>query len=407
MALLCSHLLEEARFALRIEQDPAAAIEVLERLEREPATARFPVMSEQLDMWHGYALLLQSKDDAALTRLRAAVQSMQLGDRVLELPTAAVYLAEAEWRAGNEEAADEAADIALDAARIQGSNHLLLLALADFPAVVSRRLDAEPAADSPWHELGRALLAQAVPVAAELRAPVELCEFGRLAILVGAEEARPRIAKSYELLAYLMSVNPPEAGRDELLDALFEGRNDDSTRSYLRQAIRWLRHVLPGENALVVDDGRARLVDVVVRSESGSFESGLAEAARLRGENRLSATLEALALYDRGEYLPGIHSSWVDERRRRLADLAADARYEAAELAYSLGRYREAEALVDRLLRADPYRETAWRLTMRIFSALGDGDGVIRAYQSCERALAEIGATPAPTTRRLLEQLRR
>src|SRR5439155_452551 len=119
---------------------------------------------EWLDTWYGLALLLEADDAAALARLRKAVESMVAGDRILELPTAAVYLAEAEWRAGDEEAADRAADRALDAARRQGSNHLLLQALADFPAVVSRRIDAEPGADSAWHELGRALIAQGVTV---------------------------------------------------------------------------------------------------------------------------------------------------------------------------------------------------------------------------------------------------
>ena len=38
----------------------------------------------------------------------------------------------------------------------------LLLALADFPAVVARRLDAEPGPDSPWHAIGRALLTRGV-----------------------------------------------------------------------------------------------------------------------------------------------------------------------------------------------------------------------------------------------------
>ena len=103
---------------------------------------------------------------------------MQAGDRILELPTAAVYLAEAEWRAGNEEAADRAADIALAAARRQGSNHILLQALADIPAVVSRRLDAEAGADSPWHELGRALIAQGVALDARAGVSVRCGEFG-------------------------------------------------------------------------------------------------------------------------------------------------------------------------------------------------------------------------------------
>ena len=72
----------------------------------------------------------------------------------LLLPAAAVYLAEAEWRAGNEDGADAAADAALGAAEFQGSNHILLQALSDFPAVAWRRADAEASADSAWHRLG-------------------------------------------------------------------------------------------------------------------------------------------------------------------------------------------------------------------------------------------------------------
>ena len=44
---------------------------------------------------------------------------------------------------------------------------------------------------------------------------------------------------------------------------------------------------------------------------------------------------------------------------------------------------------------------------MRSANALGDEDGVIRAYQACERALAEVGTKPSATTRDLLERLRR
>ena len=43
---------------------------------------------------------------------------------------------------------------------------------------------------------------------------------------------------------------------------------------------------------------------------------------------------------------------------------------------------------------------------MHIAALLGDPDGVIREYKACEQALAGIGATPAGSTRKLLEQLR-
>jgi DNA-binding SARP family transcriptional activator len=397
----------EGRLALRLDRDPEAALAVLDRLERNPHARRLVYLAEQTDTWYGFALLLAGRDEEAAQRLRRAVTVMLRSERMLELPTAAVYLAEAEWRLGDEEAADRAADAALEASRRQGSNHMLLQALADFPSVVSRRLDAEPAADSPWHELGRALIAQDIGVETPVAASVRLTEFGACAIVVDGVEARPRIAKTYELLAYLATAPAARADRDELLDALFEGRADDSSRAYLRQAVRWLRQVLPA-GCVHVEKGHVRLGDeVAIVSESTRFEGALAQAARLRGGDRLAATLAALEIFDAGPYLPGVGSHWVDDRRRQLTELATDARYEAAELAFAEGRLGQAKRLVDEVLRAEPYREAAWRLTMRLASALGDEDGVIRAYQRCEQELAAIGASPAPTSRQLLERLRR
>jgi DNA-binding SARP family transcriptional activator len=90
-----------------------------------------------------------------------------------------------------------------------------------------------------------------------------------------------------------------------------------------------------------------------------------------------------------------------------LSDLATQARHDAAELAFGAGRYDDAERMIDAVLATDPLRETAWRLAMRIASALGDEDRVIRIYRDCQRALAAIGASPAPATRELLHRLRR
>jgi DNA-binding SARP family transcriptional activator len=398
----------EAKLALRLDHDPEAARGALDRLERNRAPHPYPMVFEPADTWYGLALLLQSEDGAALARLRTAVEGMVVGDRMLELPTAAVYLAEAEWRAGNDEAADRAADLALDAARRLGSNHVLLQALADFPAVASRRIDAERNPDSPWHELGRALLAQGVAIEARVHASVQLMEFGRCAILVNGQEVRPRIAKAYELLAYLVSRPSPRAERDELLDALFDGRNDESTRAYLRQAVRWLRHVLPDAEALIVERGTFRLSDeVAVASESTRFEAALAEAARLQAGDRLADTRDALAIHDQGDYLPGVRSPWADDRRERLAQLAANARTDAAELAFAAERFDEAERLAEEVLQSEPFREAAWRLTMRIANALGDDDGVIRAYRACDQALARVGTAPSPSTHQLFQRLRR
>ncbi len=399
----------EAKMEIRLCRDPEAALAVLDRLEDRKAATEYRFIAEQADLWRGFALLEKNEDERARLHLERAVATMIASDRRLELPTAAAYLSEARWRTGDEDGSDAAADLAYDAARFHGSNHYLLLALADFPAVVARRLDAEPRADSPWHELGRALRAQDVAVELPLSVSVELLEFGEPAILVnGMPAPRPRIAKSYELLSYLTSRGTQQVTREELLSALFDGRGDDSARSYLRQALHQLREVLPDEARLVSDGSRVALEESLrVTSESVRLETLLAEAARLQGEPRLDATLVALAIAERGEFLPGSSSAWVESRREWLAELVADARQEAAELAFGAGSYREATRLVEAILERDPFREGAHRLEMRIANAVGDEDRVISAYRRCERALGELGIAPSSSTRQLLDTLRR
>lgn len=398
----------EAKLHLRLERDPAAARAVVTRLEDELGARRFPHVREMLDTWAGHAHLLEHDDAAALARLRRAVGGMLAGEHVLELPTAAVYLSEAEWRTGDEDRADGAADLALEGARRQGSRHLLLQALGEFPAVASRRIDAERDADSAWHELGRALVARDVSLGVRLRTLVELDEFGRVAIRVDGIDARPRIAKSHELLAFLALRHPAGVDREELLDALFDGRADASARAYLRQAIHQLRRVLPPGAGVVTESTRIRLGEALrVSTESGRVELALAEAVRLRGEERLEATVAAMAVLDRGPYLPGVDSAWADRRRRELADLAGAARYEAAELAFAAGRLGDAQRWGQAVVEDEPFREGAWRLVMRIAGALGDERGVIVAYRACERALDTLHIAPSPSTRQLLEQLRR
>jgi DNA-binding SARP family transcriptional activator/tetratricopeptide (TPR) repeat protein len=401
-------LVMESKLELRLRRDARAAREILGALERRPAAREYGFVAEQVDTWTGYADLLDGDVAAALRRLRAATARMLASDRILELPTAAVYLAEAEWRNGDEDGADRAADLALAAAAKQGSNHLLLQALVDLPAVVARRIDAEPDMPSPWHDLGRALLAQGVAVGSRVGPLIELEEFGRKALTVNGTGVRPRIAKAYEVVAYLASCPDQSATRDELLDALFDGRADASARAYLRQAFHRLREVLPAGVELTVERARVALGEgAVIRSESARAEGLLAQAARLRGDERLQATLDALELLERGEYLPGVRTVWAQERRRHLDAVGADARFEAAELAFAAGRYSDAERLTAAVLRDDPYREAAWRLQMRLAGAVGDEDRVIGAFRGCERALGELGARPAGATRHLLDALRR
>ncbi|MEU9408198.1 BTAD domain-containing putative transcriptional regulator [Streptomyces sp. NPDC048281] len=399
----------EIKAAIRLD-DPRTAWQVLERLRGNPLVDSSVYYREVVSTLDALLMLLGAggDDTRALGILRDTVASMGRGARILELPAAAVFLAEAEWRAGNEEESDRAAELALAAAARQGANHVLLQALARFPAVLSRRIDAEPEADSPWHALGRALITQDHRILEAVGRPtVHVNEFGRKAMTVLGQELRPAIGKSLELLAFLV-VQGGAADRNRLLDVLFEGRRDDAAGAYLRQAVRRLREVLPDPDDIVLSDGVLRLRDRTrITSDSTRFEARLGEAARLRGEDRLQATRAALGLYDRGPYLEALDSPWIEARRDHLSELAVTARIEAAALSLELGLHQQAQELVERALGDDPYREGGWRLAMSVANARGDYDGVVSRYLRCKSALAALGLSPAPATRRLLGQLRR
>lgn len=398
----------EAKLELRLSRDHERAHAILLALAARPEASAYGFVEEQVATWTGMVLLLRGEHAAAARRLRKAVRSMQSTDRILELPTAAVLLAEAEWRDGDEEASDRAADAALAAADRQGSSHILLQALLDFPTVAARRLDADADADSPWHELGRALMAHDAPISLPGRAAVVFDEFGGPSLHVDGVRVRPRIKKSYELLAFLLATADGGAARDQLLDVLFGGRDDASTRSYLRQAVHQLRDALPDDVELAFAADRLVLTSRRgVQSEYARVEEMLARASHLGGEARVELIEQALGVLERGRYLGRIDSPWVEERRERLARRAADARHEAAKAAFAAGRYLDARRLATAVIDADPYRESSWRLLMRIANALGDEPAVIDTYRRCERALAELGTSPAPTTHSLLRALRK
>lgn len=399
------HRLNEAMLALRADGDVPAARAALERVEESPEAPRRTRVVDQLALWRGLAALLDDDAEDAAQHLRGGLTLMLEWDRLLLVPAAAVYLAEAEWRLGDEDAADRAADHALDAARIQGSDHLLLTALEEFPAVLSRRLDAEADADSPWHRLGRSMRAPGGAGSRPTARVTHLTEFGTQAVTHRGRAVDLRLTRSLEILAYL-AAHGGTAEKTDLLRDLFEPGSGDRPRSYLRQALKRLRDTL-GDDVLDATGERVRWKAWTLASDSATFTRDAGKALRLGGRARLDAGCAALTVYDRGEYFVEARGEWLVRRRAELAVLATDLRLDAAETAFALGNSEQARAMVDRVLADDPYRESAWRLSMRVAAAFGQDDLVIRLYRECAARLADLPTEPAASTQRLLTMLRR
>lgn len=400
-------LLGEAKLYLRLGGDTRRADRVLAEAAAGGAS-EYTLTRDMWQIWSGLSMLLQNRDAEGHEHLSSCLRSMQNGDRHLELPTAAVYLAEAQWRLGLESESDATADLAMASASTHGTQHLLLTALSDVPQVAARAADTRSSRMSPWHEILAALSGQH-PIRVNVSAPrLVLEEFGEPVLTVDGHVTQPRLTKSLELLSYLLWAPDRRATREELLGALFGGRNDAAGRSYLRQALYRLREALPDGLGPAQDGDVFHLVGPALAMGSAQRAVDLvAQAGRQDGEIRLQTLSRALGSVERGPYLATISGEWVTERRLLLGETFLSARIDTARLAYRMNRYREAKGLVDGVLREDPYREQAWQLAIRLAHASGTDDGVLALYQRYVARMRDLGVPPSDEVRRLVMQLRR
>ncbi|WP_371787878.1 hypothetical protein OG404_03850 [Streptomyces griseoaurantiacus] len=397
--------LTEAMLALRFSRDTALATAALRAAEREPTAMRRVRVLEQLALWHGLVGLLDGNTTAAVHHLREAVGVMTYWDRRLLLPRAAVYLAEAEWRNGDESAAERAANLALKAARMTGSRYGLIQALREFPDVLSRQIDAALDPDSPWHGIGRSMLGSGTAWDSSEPTVAQVVEFTSPGVRVNGRCHELALVKSAELLSYL-AFHGGTAERDEIISDLFDSKSSKSAQAYLRVALSKLRAVPGLSESIRIEGSSVSWCDGRLTTDMASVEEALSRLERRMGQAKYD---EALALRDRlpaGEYLPGARSRWVNQRRDTWERLVVAVHQAAAEAAYDCSDYLACHRMATDVLRRDPFRESTWRLKMRAAAALGDGDQVIAIFRDCERALADVPAKPADSTRRLLEQLR-
>lgn len=263
---------------------------------------------------------------------------------------------------------------------------------AEPPAVQRGPRAAEPEADRTVYRLG--LLG--APIAVELGPD-------------GERNLEARLRRSFLVLAYLASTPGLEAGREELIEAIWpmEGehtieRNFHPTLSHLRRALegpRRERRLTP----LLFRTGVYRLnpeitweVDVV------DFTRLIEEGKTLAKRGELPAAAQAWSaawrLY-RGPFLLGHYDAWAAARRevyqRQYLELLRD----LGDLFLRLDRHEEAMDAYRSVLLEDPLQERIHLAVMRLYAAQGRRDLVRRQWDRlCSQLLDELGLEPMRDT---------
>ena len=217
------------------------------------------------------------------------------------------------------------------------------------------------------------------------------------------------------LFAYLVAEEGRAVPRDELAEALWGEHPPatwDKALSVLVSKLRGLlaEHGIDGARALTGAFGCYRLelpegtwIDVVVAAEAAEEAERELASGDLEGAKDAATLAESLV---RQPFLPGDDGTWVDEKRRELADIRVRALSVLADACRRSGDAREAARWAEQAIDLEPFRESGYRRLMEAHAAAGDGAEALRVYERCRRLLAEeLGAFPSPETESIYRAL--
>ena len=212
-----------------------------------------------------------------------------------------------------------------------------------------------------------------------------------------------RQPKRLALLIYLALDGEAFHRRDRLLALFWPESDEKSARGALSQAVFQLRTALGKHVVVNRGDEELGIGQGTLWCDVAAFNQALE-----RGEARA-----AMELY-RGELLPSFTVSdapefenWVSDRRRGLAQRAADA---CLQIADEAERQQDDAATLKWLRRAvslQPFYETAHQRLIATLDRTGDRAGALRAFEQLRRLLdQEFGVEPAAESLALMQAVR-
>src|SRR6478736_4278827 len=210
------------------------------------------------------------------------------------------------------------------------------------------------------------------------------------------------------LFAYLVAERSRAVPRDELAEALW-GETPPATSD---KALTVLASKLRGALADAGLDGRQLLTSAfgcyrldlpegtwvdLFAAASGAQD---AEEAFAAGElDQALAAAESAESLARRPFLPGEDGTWVEQKRRDLADIRERALSVLADACLRSGAALEAAKWAEELIALSPSRDAGYRLLMEAHVVAGNRAEALRVYEQCRQLLAEeLGAYPSPET---------
>ncbi|HSS52874.1 MAG TPA: BTAD domain-containing putative transcriptional regulator [Thermoanaerobaculia bacterium] len=226
----------------------------------------------------------------------------------------------------------------------------------------------------------------------------------------GERDLDCRLRRSFQVLAYLASSPGLQAGREELIEAIWpiEGertieRNFHPTLSHLRRALEGGHKGKDLPSPLLFRGGFYRLSpEVTWQVDVLDFGRLVEEGKEQESRGELEASVEsrqrAWKLY-RGPFLQGYYEGWVAARRESFQRTYLELLRDLGDLYVRLQKPGEALDAYRTVLVEDPLVERVHLAVMRLYAQQGRRDLVRRQYDKlCGILLEELGVPPAMET---------
>jgi peptide/nickel transport system substrate-binding protein len=213
------------------------------------------------------------------------------------------------------------------------------------------------------------------------------------------------------LFAYLVAARSRAVPRDELADAIWGESPPATWEKALTVLASKLRGLVAEEGITLTNAfGCYRLdlpegtwVDLFAAASGAQYAEEALAAGELDQARAAAESTESLA---RRPFLPGEDGTWVEQKRRDLADIRERALSVLSDACLRSGAPREAAKWAEELIALSPFREAGYRRLMEAHVVAGNRAEALRVYEQCRQLLAEeLGAYPSPETDSIYRQL--
>ncbi|MFZ0534529.1 MAG: tetratricopeptide repeat protein [Anaerolineales bacterium] len=213
--------------------------------------------------------------------------------------------------------------------------------------------------------------------------------------------------RARELFFFLVAHANKGMTKEEIGVILWPESSSDQLRLQFRNTLYYVRYALGQEVIISTERHYLFNTDMDYSYDVQEFERTIGQAEKAETpEKKIELLHEGTQLYQ-GEFYPEGEGDWVMTERQRLAQIYEHSLLTLAQLHLEKGETQTALIYCQTILAENPCMESAHRLAMQAYAALGNRSGIANQYEQCKQLLQdELGLEPSTETTQLYKILR-